>query len=117
MKAYMVVHTYGVDGGFGDYISQEDVIATFVRKVDAERFAEHFANPHVYDRPYAELDCGTLKVRELDILDTLDLNKVDTTKFWWMKKEEKKRKKETEDEEYPTVYEDEEYPTVYEDAG
>lgn len=103
MTVYIVEHWYDTDGGFGDAIAQEDVIAVFAHEEDAQRFIERYANPHVYDRPYAALECGRLVIRELEVLDEFDPDKVDTTKFWWMEKEEK----ETEDEEYSTVYEDE----------
>jgi len=80
---YEVVHYYDTDGGFGDAIPQEDVIAVFSTKAKADECVAKYANPHVYDRPYMSLECGSLEVREREI-DVMP----DESEMWW-KKEEK----------------------------
>ena len=88
-KIYQVFHYYGVDGGFGDCILKSDIIATFVNPEDAKAFANHFAKPHVYDKPYDYLDCGNLVVVESNIIKPgeLNLDEVDTSDFWWLHNE------------------------------
>ena len=75
---YEIVHYYDTDGGFGDAIPQEDVIAVFSTEEKADEFVEKYANPHVYDRPYADLRCGVLKVRgrKIDVMP-------DESNMWW----------------------------------
>lgn len=71
-KIYQVIHEYDVDGGYGDAVGCEDVIAVFSKKEDADAFVEKYANPHVYDTPYADLCCGKLVVKEMIVLDSID---------------------------------------------
>lgn len=61
-EIYLVVHMYDVYGGFGDAIGSEDVICVFEEEKKAEAFAVKYSNPRVYDRPYADLECGQLQV-------------------------------------------------------
>ena len=67
-KTYDVYHIYDIDGGFGDACYNESKVATFESKADAEDFVERFENPHVYGTPYDELNCGTLEIRESEIV-------------------------------------------------
>lgn len=86
MKIYQVIHLYETDGGFGDAISQQDIIATFENYDDAKAFADRFSNDHVYDKPYSELHCGKLEVYESDVFikGELNLDEVDKKAFWWL---------------------------------
>lgn len=68
MEIYQVIHTYDVDGGFGDAVGCEDVIATFEKAEDAEAFVNRYSNGHVYDIPYAELEQGSLYYKAVDII-------------------------------------------------
>ena len=83
MKVYNVFHRYHIDGGFGDAISRNDLIATFESKEDAEAFANEFSNPHVYDSP--DLFCGNLYVEEKEIIShkEFDMYSVDG-RYWWL---------------------------------
>lgn len=83
---YQVVHFYTVDGGIGDAIDREDVIAVFEDRGDAEAFIERFRKPHVYDIPYQDLECGLLALNEICIYskDECNLDEVDTEHFWWL---------------------------------
>lgn len=80
MTVYLVKHFYAVDGGYGDAIPNEDTVACFDNKEDADAFVEKYSNPHVYDRPYAELTCGDLDVEELTVLSHEEAEK--TTYKW-----------------------------------
>lgn len=71
-KIYQVLHLLDVDGGFGDAISTSEVLYTFTRKEDADKFVERYNNPHVYDKPYAELWGGCLEIHEMDVIDSFD---------------------------------------------
>lgn len=82
---YQVVHEYEVDGGFGDAVSRQEIIATFADKGDAFAFKKRFENAHVYDKPYRELHCGKLVVMESDVIDKggWDFNAIGKDEFWW----------------------------------
>ena len=67
-EIYEVYHCFDVDGGFGDAVYEESKVATFESKEDAETFVEKFKNPHVYDSPYADLNCGSLYVRKAKVI-------------------------------------------------
>ena len=82
MEVYIVKHEYEVDGGFGDAVGVSDVLCGFASKAEAEAFVRAYENPHVYDRPYAELTCGDLVIEEL----TMTPPSVD--KMWWLRDEE-----------------------------
>lgn len=87
MKIYNVYHEYDTDGGFGDAISQSDLVASFANEDDAKAFVEKYSNPIIYDRPYAELWCNKLVISETEIIThaEFDINKkpeeYGTT--WW----------------------------------
>ena len=83
MKIYQVFHAYDVDGGFGDAVPNVDLIETFVSKEDAKDFVERFANPHIYDKPYASLECGNLYIRESEALTHNDYSTKEFKEFWW----------------------------------
>lgn len=88
MKIYNVVHYYDVDGGFGDAVPQSQVLYTFSSKAEADKFVEKYNNPHCYEKPYSELWCGELKVKEQTIFDNVDelADKVydyDGKQLWW----------------------------------
>ena len=67
-----------VVGGFGDAIPQEEVICGFDNREDANRFVEKYSNPHIYDSPYASLECGVLRVEELN------MTQPDREDMWWL---------------------------------
>ena len=66
---YNVIHYYDVDGGFGDAISQEEVLFTTLNKEVAEKFVHKYSNKHIYDTPYANLYIGELAIREMPVID------------------------------------------------
>lgn len=68
MKIYSVFHLYDVDGGVGDAIACEDLVASFERETDAKKFAEKMSNPHVYASPYDDLCCDEYAVRETELV-------------------------------------------------
>ena len=74
MKIYTVYELYDVDGGFGDAVTQTRDLYTFACKEDAYAFQEKYNNPYVYAEPYQKLWCGTLKIREMEIIDNFDIN-------------------------------------------
>ena len=77
-KIYLVIHCFDVDGGFGDAIPQEEVICGFDNREDANGFVEKYSNPHIYDSPYASLECGILRVEELNMTPP------DREDMWWL---------------------------------
>jgi hypothetical protein len=78
MEVYIVKHVYEVDGGFGDAVGVEDVLCGFASKAEAETFVSKYANPHIYDRPYANLTCGELVVEKLTMIPP------SVDKMWWL---------------------------------
>lgn len=75
-----VFHKYDVDGGFGDAVSERDLICVFKTAEEANDFVEKYEKPHVYDVPYCELYCGTLEVQELPTT-------YNEENFWWLRNE------------------------------
>ena len=68
MKIYNVYHEYDEDGGFGDAVSQKFLLESFESESDANEYVKEFENPHIYDRPYAALECGKLVVEAVDVI-------------------------------------------------
>ena len=68
MKIFNVVHIYDVDGGFGDAIRNEELVAVFASAEDADAFVAKYNRPYVYDRPYAELYCNQFVVVEVEVI-------------------------------------------------
>ena len=54
------------------------VICGFDNREDANRFVEKYSNPHIYDSPYASLECGVLRVEELN------MTQPDREDMWWL---------------------------------
>ena len=81
-KVYVIMHQFEKDGGFGDAIRTEELIAIFEDLKMAEVFKEKFQKPHVYDNPWADLECGELEIREIAISE--NLSEIDTGNFWWL---------------------------------
>lgn len=73
MKLYQIVHEYGVDGGFGDAVPCDEVIAITADKEKAEEYVKKYSKPIIYDIPYAELVAHILKVKEIEVKE-LDLD-------------------------------------------
>ena len=85
MNIFQVVHVYDEDGGFGDAIRCEKVVAVFESEEDAKAFVERFARPHVYDKPYAYLMCGELDIWEINVIQhkDFDLENWNENEFSW----------------------------------
>lgn len=84
---YLVKHRYDVDGGYGDAIEKDDVVAIFRTREDAEAFVKRFEDPHVYDTPYNELRCGILYIEEMEYTDPCVLD-TDPKEFNWVSQPE-----------------------------
>ena len=84
MKVYSVYHDYDTDGGFGDAISQRELLATFESKEDADTYIAKYENPHIYERPYAGLECGVLTLEEVEVISHDDFDFDEEPKdIWW----------------------------------
>ena len=91
MKVYSVYHRYDVDGGFGDAVPQEEHVATFESKTDAEMFVLKYSKPRVYAEPYNKLYCNEYVIRETEIIShaEFDINKTPADYgVWLLQKEE-----------------------------
>ena len=74
-KLWNVVHYFTVDGGFGDAIPSEEVVATiYATDEEAYEFVEKYDNPYVYDHPYADLVCHGVELVEIVPVDVNDLD-------------------------------------------
>ena len=91
MIIYQGIHYYDEDGGFGDAVQCSKVVGTFENKDDAKAFVSKFSKPIIYDRPYSDLRCGYLEVKEVNIISHKEFNidKIDTDDFWWLKMEKR----------------------------
>ena len=71
---YAIIHTYDVDGGFGDAVTQEETLGVFSDERKAKEYVDKYHNPRVYSRPYSDLWEHSLRIEEIEV-DTLDINK------------------------------------------
>lgn len=87
MTVYVVEHFYDVDGG-GDYaIRENDVIAIFETREEAEAFVAKYNNVQVYDRiTFALSDDVELRYGDLYIIP-IETGKYDESEFWWLDEE------------------------------
>lgn len=69
---YNVYHHYDVDGGFGDAVSQVDLLFTTDSKEVADTFVSKYDNNHVYDVPYAKLYRGALRVEKVTVIESYE---------------------------------------------
>ena len=92
-KIYQVIHQYDVDGGFGDAIPEEEVVAIFSAKAKAEDFVAKYMKPHVYDVPYSALYCGNLVIKEMRVNV-----EIDRSEMWWLDNAEIEYEDDEEDE-------------------
>ena len=67
MKIYQIVHSYDVDGGYGDAVHCEEVIWSTTDKDLADAYVEKWNDPYIYDTPYDWLEKNRLTVREVTI--------------------------------------------------
>jgi len=74
---YAVMHVYDVDGGWGDRVSQSDIVAIFKNRVTAEEYAERYTNEVAYDNcSYFPLTAGNLVVKEIPYFTGRDCESV-----------------------------------------
>ncbi len=73
MTIYQIFHCYDVDGGFGDAVSEEDIIGATLDENEANEYVKKWSKPEIYDKPYASLYRHELIVRPIEI--GLDINK------------------------------------------
>lgn len=71
---YGIYHFYQVDGGFGDAVGKMDLLFVTEHEELAKAYVEKWSNPYIYDRPYADLTCGTLIYSSLETLYTGELD-------------------------------------------
>lgn len=71
-KVYVIMHRFLTDGGFGDAIYGEQIVFITPNKEKALEYVEKWNDPHVYDSPYADLECGELVVDEWNLVDDPD---------------------------------------------
>lgn len=57
--------------------SKKKLFVALIRE-DADEFVEKYSNPHIYDSPYASLECGILRVEELNMTPP------DREDMWWL---------------------------------
>lgn len=70
---YLIIHEYDVDGGFGDAVTEEQVLGFLPTKEEADEYVKRYSKPHVYAIPYDALHEHTLFVREM-IMEPLNVN-------------------------------------------
>lgn len=69
---YAIIHVWDTDGGFGDPVEQEQVVALCYDKDLADKFVEKYSNSHIYDAPYAYMNCGMLIVEDYGELPIIE---------------------------------------------
>ena len=74
MKIYNVAHVYDIDGGFGDVVRGEELVATFANREDAEAFVAKYSHPYVYEVPYDEMWCNQFVIVETEVITHSEFN-------------------------------------------
>ena len=80
-KIYLVIHIFDVDGGFGDRVMVDKILFASKDLEVCKKFVDKYSNDHVYDKPFAELWCHKLVVREVAFIEdnkVLDIHPFDT---------------------------------------
>jgi len=68
-KVYIIKELYDVDGGFGDAIPQERIMAITRDEGLAKAYVEKYNKPRVYDIPYAALTEHGLAYEAVELID------------------------------------------------
>ena len=78
-KLWNIFHSYDVDGGFGDAVNREELVAT-VEATDEEikDFIKKWDAPEVYEKPYAYLECHNVYALEVEVKELQDLEPYST---------------------------------------
>ena len=66
-KIYLIKHVYDTDGGFGDAVSQEEVLFATDNKKLAKAYVKKYSKPVVYASPYADLYHHELVIEKLKL--------------------------------------------------
>ncbi len=81
-KMYNVFHCYDTDGGFGDAVSQTELVGTvWANDAEIAEFIEKWNKPQVYDRPYADLYFGTVYAEEVKVVPLSDVTPYNSKNF------------------------------------
>lgn len=71
MKIYLIIHSYDVDGGFGEAVNKEEILFATTNREDAEKYCRKYDKPFIYDSPYADLYTNRIGVREVELMENL----------------------------------------------
>lgn len=71
MKIYLIIHSYDVDGGFGDAVSKEEILFATSNKEDAEEYRRKYNDPCIYESSYEDLYSNEISVREMELYENL----------------------------------------------
>ena len=71
MKIYLIIHSYDVDGGFGDAVSKEEILFATSNKEDAEEYCRKYNDPCIYESSYEDLYSNEISVREMELYENL----------------------------------------------
>lgn len=72
-----IYHVWDEDGGFGDAVQVDELVALCYDKDTADAFVAKHSNKHVYDNPYCCLECGELVARDLGELPVIEPKHID----------------------------------------
>lgn len=67
-KLWAIYHDYDVDGGFGDSIHETEMVGVVqATEEEIEAFIQKYDKPIIYDKPYDELYCHSVRVEEIEM--------------------------------------------------
>jgi hypothetical protein len=74
-KLFAIYHGVDEDGGFGDAVYTEIMVGlVYATDKQIKDFVEQWDKPIVYDKPYAELMCHSIRAEEIPITKLTKLN-------------------------------------------
>lgn len=60
------------DGGFGDAVEKESVVAIVETEQLAKRIVDELSDPKIYESPYNDLYEGELRFKKIPIVKSID---------------------------------------------
>ena len=89
-KLWQIMHDFDVDGGFGDAISESEVVMTFMGTEDeVKALIDKYDKPYPYDKPYNWLWINSYRYEEVNCVcdyseaEQIMIRKTEENRFYY----------------------------------